>query len=217
VSNIADAIEQFVLALPGVVVAVSLISASQVRIRKRWGDGVAHFLGRGSRRPRVHFDLLGMIYTPLFFALLSGAAGGSFVGFGWGKSVPIDDDQLRYRLIATIWVCLRPLVTMIFLATGWAVLRHFFFAIYPSDALDSLCGHGARIALFMGFLHLLPLPGLAAGSVARTLLPRRWTTNWENWIAPSTYFVGILCLSNAIEPIFNQIIWFFEPITTMNF
>ena len=94
-------LDRFLIFIAALVVAVTFHECAHAFVALRLGDTTAKLLGRVSLNPIRHLDLFGSL------AFL-------FVGFGWGKPVPINPYNMRgvsplvVRLLALSTVRLLP-------------------------------------------------------------------------------------------------------------
>ena len=155
--------QNFVLYLAALVAAVTFHECAHAFVALRLGDATAKMLGRVSLNPIRHLDLFGSL---AFF----------FIGFGWGKPVPINPYNMRgvSPLVgAAISAIAGPTsnVLLAFLATV-----PFRLNVVPTGALDPyalrfvdlLISVNVALAAF----NFLPIPPLDGFSLARLVLPR---------------------------------------------
>lgn len=150
----------FALAL---VLALSFHEFSHAYLARRLGDRTAEGLGRLTINPLAHLDPLG---TLLLF----------IIGFGWGKPVPFDPSQLRFKRLGPLFVALAGPVSNIFLA----ILGAIAWAIIAQTPL----GTNANVAIFfqlftliniaLALFNLIPVPPLDGSKLLTAILgPRR--------------------------------------------
>ena len=168
--------ENFVIYLLALVAAVTFHECAHAFVALRLGDKTAQLLGRVSLNPIRHLDLFGSL------AFL-------FVGFGWGKPVPINPYNMRgvSPLVGAAISALAGPASNVLLA--FLVTVPFRFVALPSGALDpytlrfidSLLSVNIALAAF----NFLPIPPLDGFSLARLFLPR----NVSGWLEQYGMFV----------------------------
>ena len=82
-------IQKIIVAVPPILLAVTLHEVAHGWMAKLYGDRTAEMLGRLSLNPIKHIDPIGTIILPAFMALTTG-----FI-FGWAKPVPVSFKDLR--------------------------------------------------------------------------------------------------------------------------
>ena len=83
-------VADYLVLVPSLLVAITVHEFAHAWVAYRNGDPTAARLGRLSLNPLVHLDPLGTL-------------GMLFVGFGWGKPVPVNRSLLRHPR-ADLWV-----------------------------------------------------------------------------------------------------------------
>ena len=189
------------------LLAVSVHGAAQATAAAWCGDPTASQLGGASLNPLHHFDLLGSLMFP---ALLVAFA---FPVFGWGRPVPVVDENLRRPGWDGILVALAGPGANLLLGAAAAVAllvgvhglgadaREMALAslTYPLGApaklgpsfaltytLVRMIGINACVAIFQ----LLPLPPLDGGQIALRLLPPDWAARLAA-IRPYGFIIGV--------------------------
>lgn len=153
----------------------------------KFGDPTPRSMGRVTLNPRVHLDVLGMI----FFLL---------IGIGWAKPVLVNRSRFRHPRTMGIAVSAAGPISNLLLAF---VSMLIWFSLYQTHLLDS-ASRGIVVAIhlflylmvaqniFLFILNLLPLPPLDGYRILEDLLPRRVMMKikpYEQWL-----FYGILLM-----------------------
>ncbi|MCC7371341.1 MAG: site-2 protease family protein [Chloroflexi bacterium] len=154
--------EEFALSLVALVVAVTFHECAHATVALMLGDPTAKLLGRVSLNPIRHLDLWGSL-TFLF------------IGFGWGKPVPVNGHNMR-RVSPLVGYAISALagpasnVLLAFIAT--LPLR---FVSAQSAFVDPLVFEFLQALLFVNIglaaFNFLPIPPLDGFSLARLVLP----------------------------------------------
>ncbi|MEK6711368.1 MAG: site-2 protease family protein [Nitrospinota bacterium] len=163
-------LQQLAIALPAILLALTLHEVAHGWVADRLGDPTARLLGRLSLNPLVHLDPMGT----LAFAL-SMAAG---MGFGWAKPVPVDPRNLRRPRRDMMWVALAgPAVNF-----ALAILSAVLFVLARRWRLDAgFVGEPAALMLQASFsintalaaFNLIPILPFDGGRILAGLLPLR--------------------------------------------
>ena len=170
--------DRFIIFLVALVVAVTFHECAHAFVALRLGDATGKMLGRVSLNPIRHLDLFGSL------AFL-------FVGFGWGKPVPVNPYNMRgvspavgYALSALAGPASN--VLLAFLVTIPIRLGAFdgiALDPYLVRFIESLILVNITLAAF----NFLPIPPLDGFSLARLFLPR----NIIGWLEQYGMFVLI--------------------------
>ncbi|TVY09119.1 site-2 protease family protein [Paenibacillus cremeus] len=149
-------------------------------VADRFGDPTPRSMGRVTLNPRVHLDVLGMI----FFLL---------VGIGWAKPVLVNRSKFKYpRVMGIIVSLVGPLSNLVLAFISLLIL----FAFYQFRLLDDM-SQGVSLAIklffslmvtqniFLFILNLIPFPPLDGYRILMDLLPGRWMMHvkkYEQWL-----------------------------------
>lgn len=148
------------------------------------GDPTAKNLGRISLNPLRHLDPLG---TLLIF----------FVGFGWGKPVPIDDRYFKNKKRDNALSALAGPLSNIFLALcGFVFLKHIPLPQIGYDFLDVFISLNLILAVF----NFLPVPPLDGSHIIEFFLPKSWGSAWTQVQQTAPFLLLALLLA---EHFFN--------------
>ena len=156
--------DRFLLFIVALVLAVTFHEFAHAFVALRLGDATAKMLGRVSLNPIRHLDLFGSL------AFL-------FIGFGWGKPVPINPYNMRgvSPLVgAAISALAGPASNVLF---AFLVTLPFRFMAFPSGTLDPYTLRFVdtliTVNIALAAFNFLPIPPLDGFSLARLVLPRQ--------------------------------------------
>jgi len=127
----------------------------------KMGDNTAKYLGRLTLNPLKHLDVFGFLMLVL-------------VGFGWGKPVPFNPYNLRYKKIGPALVAVAgPLANFIFLIIFGLALRIIvqYSALDASNLFVQLIIFLVQLNLILIIFNLLPIPPLDGSKVLYAILP----------------------------------------------
>ena len=175
--------DRFLIFIAALVVAVTFHEFAHAFVALQLGDATAKLLGRVSLNPIRHLDLFGSL------AFL-------FVGFGWGKPVPINPYNMRgvSPMVGAAISALAGPASNVLLA--FLVTIPFRLNVLPPGSLDpytlrfidSLIGVNILLAAF----NFLPIPPLDGFSLARLVLPRHisaWLEQYGMFILIALVFL----------------------------
>lgn len=153
------------LALPGVLVAMTFHEYMHGIVALRLGDPTALRAGRLSPEPWAHIDWWG------FAALL-------LLGFGWAKPVPIDPRYFKNPKRDMMWVGLAGPLSNFVMAFMAAVFLAVWYRVAPGSAtagigyyINEIIQAGFVLNVAFGLFNLIPIPPLDGSRVLAGLLP----------------------------------------------
>jgi Zn-dependent protease len=170
------------LFLLSVVVAVTVHEFAHAWSADRLGDPTARLLGRKSLDPRKHLDPWGSL---LFL----------FVGFGWGKPVPVDSFNLRDEHKDNALIALAGPASNIAMATVAGILNQL--VPNSNDYLTFFLFQFASINVFLAVFNLLPIPPLDGSKLYRAILPDSFIPVWRFLDQFGVYILLFLFLSGS--------------------
>jgi Zn-dependent protease len=181
--------EEGVIFIAALIVAVTFHEFAHAFIALRLGDATAKMLGRVSLNPIRHLDLFGSM------AFL-------FIGFGWGKPVPINPYNMRGvgpltgDFLATIAGPVSN-VLLAFLAT-----IPFRLDLVPtstsSNYLVAFLITLVDVNISLAAFNFLPIPPLDGFSIARLVLPRHISAFLEQY--GMFVLIALIFLPQFIDP-----------------
>ena len=195
--------------LPALVIALSFHEASHAWMANKMGDPTAKNLGRLTLDPTKHFDLFGVLSF-------------LFIGFGWGKPVPINPRNYHNYKKANVLVALSGvtinLIISVFVFIIIAVLSRtgMFSGMYPSYLLNSdialttadifhtILFYIAYINLILFFFNLIPIPPLDGHHLVKGFIARKSPRFYMSYQRYG--FLALIVLMFAV-PGFSSVLW----------
>ncbi|MDP8922126.1 MAG: site-2 protease family protein [Chloroflexota bacterium] len=152
-------IEGFVLFIGALILAVTFHEFAHAFVALQLGDWTAHRMGRVSLNPIRHLDLFGSM------AFL-------FVGFGWGKPVPINPYNMRLSpaVGAAVSALAGPTSNVLFAFLVTVPLR-FGLSPTPGTYEAIFWQQLFSVNILLAAFNFLPIPPLDGFSLARLVLP----------------------------------------------
>lgn len=188
------------LALPGLLVAVTFHEMAHGWVARLLGDTTAERMGRLSFNPFRHVDLAGSIILPavLLFANMP------FI-FGYAKPVPVDFERLKYGPFGTIAVALAgPLTNFIlaFICTlGWALL----LCQQAAPLLIIAFQQATLINLVIGVFNLIPFPPLDGSRVITAFFPKSWGAELAQFERIGVFIFLIILILSSFEEVTHSL------------
>lgn len=144
----------FIGFIVGILLAISIHEASHAWVAYKLGDPTAKLEGRVSLNPFVHLDLFGTVMLML-------------VGFGWGKPVPVNVNNLHSKW-DEVKVALAGCVSNFLLALFFSLILRF---VPMPENLQAILLIVVQINLTLMIFNLLPIPPLDGSSLLKAILP----------------------------------------------
>ncbi|MDO8425579.1 MAG: site-2 protease family protein [bacterium] len=145
-----------------ILVALAIHEFSHALVGTLLGDSTAKQEGRLTLNPLAHVDPLG------FLMLL-------FVGFGWGRPVPFDPSQLRYRTWGPALVAMAGpamnLLGVLVCGTLLAVLDRYA-PLPPNNLFIFFLAFAFQMNIVLMLFNLIPIPPLDGSKVLLAALDR---------------------------------------------
>jgi Zn-dependent protease len=141
-------------------VAITVHEFSHAYVANWAGDNTAKRLGRLSLNPLVHLDPMGTMML-------------LFIGFGWGKAVPVTTALIKppvkrnMAAVSVAGVCAN-LVT----AAAFGLLFRVGVSVYPAVVAELLV-YIVWINIMLAIFNLLPIPPLDGSNLLAAALPDR--------------------------------------------
>ena len=191
-----DWILNFLIAIPGILWAMSIHEFAHGYVAYKLGDPTPKFAGRLTLNPLAHIDILG------FIALF-------LVHFGWAKPVPINPRNFRkvssWRLGEILVSLAGPLANFLSAFIFVLILKYLPFSSLPASVAEPLF-YILRDATFInvafGVFNLLPVPPLDGSKILEALLPPKLWLKYKQ-IEPYGLIILIILL---ISPVLNWIL-----------
>ncbi len=198
-----DLVQQILLAILPVVLAITLHEASHAYAARHFGDDTAAKAGRISLNPLRHIDPIGTVLLPLL-TMLTGFM------FGWAKPVPVDFNKLRNPRRDMLWVAFAGPAANLGMLLAWALLLKVGYSLPVTNdyrtPLLGMCGAGIQINTVLFVFNLLPIPPLDGGRIAVSLLPPNLA--WQlSRLEPWGMFIILgLMLTHVLDAILRPLI-----------
>jgi len=191
-----DWILNFLIALPGILWAMTIHEFAHGYVAYKLGDHTPKLAGRLTLNPLAHIDILG------FIALF-------LVHFGWAKPVPINPRNFRnvssWKLGEILVAFAGPFSNFLSAFVFVLFIKYFPFTSLPpsvSEPLFLMFKYAILINVAFGVFNLLPIPPLDGSKILETLLPPRLWMKYKQ-IEPYGPIILIILL---ISPVLNWIL-----------
>jgi len=189
----------FLVALPGILWALSIHEFAHGYVAYKLGDPTPKFAGRLTLNPLAHIDIVG------FIALF-------LVHFGWAKPVPINPRNFvkvsSWRKGEILVSLAGPLANFISALLCILFLKHFSFHLLPdslSNPIFLMFKYSTFINVAFGVFNLIPIPPLDGSKILEAVLPYNAWLEYKK-IEP---YGPIILIILVISPVIN---WILVPI-----
>ena len=178
----------FLVIVLGIVYALTIHEFAHAAAATYLGDNTAKFAGRLSLNPLVHLDIFGT------FMLL-------VAGFGWGRPVPVNPYNLKYRKWGDALVALAGPVSNFLSVIGFIIIFHLASYWLPADNMMLIfLLYLVMINFILGIFNLIPIPPLDGSKVLFAALPDS-LDDWKQKLAINGPWILLILL--VLDNVFN--------------
>ncbi|MCB9802486.1 site-2 protease family protein [Candidatus Nomurabacteria bacterium] len=180
-STLFDSPMMFLVVILGIIYALTIHEFAHAAVATYLGDNTAKFSGRVSLNPLAHLDVFGTLMLLL-------------AGFGWGKPVPVNPYNLKYRKWGESFVALAgPISNFISVVLFIVLFKIAALWLAYDNMMLTFLAYLAMINLILGVFNLIPLPPLDGSKVLFTILPSRFN-NFKHQLAVNGPWLLLLLL-----------------------
>ncbi len=163
-------IQKIVVAVPPVLLAVTLHEVAHGWMARHYGDRTAEMLGRLSLNPIKHIDPIGTVVVPALMLATTGFM------FGWAKPVPVAFDNLNNPKKDMAKVALAGPGANLIMMLLWVIVLKIGINLpssmsYVSHPVIFMAAMGVYINCVLMVLNLVPIPPLDGSRVLMSYLP----------------------------------------------
>lgn len=176
---------QFFLLIGALVMSISIHEFSHAFAAFKLGDPTGKNMGRMTLNPKAHLDLVGTIFL-------------IFIGFGWGKPVPFNPQNLKNPKRDAALISLAGPLSNFILAVAISLLLRFvgeniIFIRFLYTALF--------YNLILGFFNMIPLGPLDGNKIVYGFLPSKLAIQWVEIQRYGTIILLFLIVFDMTEKI----------------
>ena len=198
ISNADFDLQQTILTLPGLILALTLHEYAHAKVSDRLGDPTPAAQGRLTLNPLAHMDPVGTAFLV-------------FAGFGWGKPVQIDDRYYRNPARDTMLVALAGPISNFIQSIVWFFVYGALATFAPLDnyavaTVTLMVFYAALINLSLGVFNLIPLPPLDGSKILRYFVHGKGREILYTLERYSTLILLVLFITNLTSKIISPII-----------
>jgi Zn-dependent protease len=187
-----------VIVLVALMIVIAIHEFSHALASYSLGDHTAEHEGRLTLNPLSHLDIVGSLML-------------LFVGFGWGKPVPFNPYNLRWRKWGSAAVALAgPVSNFVTAAIFTFILRLVVGHVSDTSYLITFLIFLIIYSLLLGVFNLLPIPPLDGSKILLTLLPVKYEYIgiWLQKNGFLTLIILLIVLDLAQIPLFAIVVNF---------
>ena len=191
--------EIFLMIILGVIYALTIHEFSHAWAANYLGDDTAKYEGRLNLNPLSHMDFFGSIML-------------LFAGFGWGRPVPVNIYNLRFKKWGMALVSLAGPLSNFLSVVLFIIIANFLTNFLALDSLlFSFLFYLIFINLILGIFNLIPIPPLDGSKILFAILPDKYENFKRNLVINGPWILlGLIFLDRfAGVNIFGRIFGFF--------
>ena len=167
-------IGQFILYMVALIFSLSVHEAMHAWMSNRFGDDLAHSLGRVSLSPVTHVDPIGTLLFPAI-AFFTGAP-----LLGWARPTPVNPLRWREKRKANFWVSIAGILGNFAIAIVVGLIIRVLYhtgqiPVAPNDstmtAVAALLETFFEMNVGLAVFNLFPIPPLDGSKILASILP----------------------------------------------
>lgn len=184
------------LILPGIIIGLTVHEFAHAKVASMMGDNTAESMGRCSLNPLKHIDWIGIIC--LFF-----------MGFGWGKPVPVNPWNLtgRNRKLKQVAISAAGIVTNFIVALVFAILMGLLMKFNPGIQYDTsvmgyvylMVAYTMQINIVLMIFNLIPIPPLDGFNIVAEITSFDETPLYHKLLQYGSILLIVLLVTNVIS------------------
>ncbi len=152
----------FLILVLAIIYALTIHEFSHAAAASYLGDDTAKYNGRLSLNPLMHMEIFGTLMLLI-------------AGFGWGKPVPVNVYNLRFKRWGEALVALAgPLSNFLSVVLFIVIIRGVFGLLSPDSLVLVFLAHLILVNLVLGVFNLIPIPPLDGSKLLFAILPYRF-------------------------------------------
>ena len=189
----------FLVIILSIIYAITIHEFSHAATATYLGDSTAKYNGRLNLNPLAHMEFFGTIMLLI-------------AGFGWGKPVPVNPYNLRWKKWGSAAISLAgPLSNFISVAVFAVILNGLARFLSNSSMLFDFLFYLIFINFVLGIFNLIPIPPLDGSKVLFAALPANFDEFKHKFTVYGPWFLlGLIFLDNFVGiNIFGSIFSFF--------
>ncbi|NLJ81039.1 MAG: site-2 protease family protein [Firmicutes bacterium] len=189
-------IEQIILSIPAILLAISFHELGHAYVAYKMGDPTPKYQGRLTLNPLAHLDPVGAIMLLIF-------------KIGWAKPVVINPHYFKNRRQGILLVSLAGPLANVILAWVFYNILGFLPHLMPSFALANTVSLflilNVQLNLGLAAFNLLPVPPLDGSKILSSLLPTRLEYQYSQWARYGPLILILLVVTGGARFIINPI------------
>jgi len=189
----------FLIIVLAIIYALTIHEFSHALAASYLGDDTAKYNGRLSLNPLMHMEIFGTLML-------------LFAGFGWGKPVPVNVYNLRFKRWGEALVALAgPLSNFLSVILFILVIRVVIGFVSPDSLVLIFLMYLIMVNLILGVFNLIPIPPLDGSKLLFAILPYRFDDFKQKLAVNGPWVLLVLILIDNFSSIniFGRIYDFF--------
>ncbi|PLX25708.1 site-2 protease family protein [Candidatus Parcubacteria bacterium] len=202
ISTLFESPQMFLIVVMAIVYALTIHEFSHAAAATYLGDNTAKYNGRLNLNPMSHLDVFGTLML-------------LFAGFGWGKPVPVNTHNLRWRKWGDSVVSLAGPFSNFISGFIFILIYKGLSGVLPWDNLVFVfLIYLIFVNFILGIFNLIPIPPLDGSHVLFNLISDKYADFKRKFAINGPWILLILLIMDNFLGfnIFGHIFGFFEDI-----
>lgn len=166
--------------------AITIHEFSHAAVANYLGDPTARYQGRLTLNPLAHLDFMG---TLMLF----------FIGFGWGKPVPVNPYNLYHPKRDSAFVSLAGPGSNILMAIAISLPYKYLTLKGGSPEWADFLGTLLDLNLILAIFNFIPLPPLDGSKMVGIFVSPRYERGYQQFLEEGVkYFIGFVLIDSFV-------------------
>lgn len=190
---LSNAVSRLIYYIPVMITALTVHEYSHAKTAELLGDNTARYAGRVTLNPLKHLDPIGALCMV-------------FLGFGWGKPVPISVLNFKKPQRDSAIVALAGPLSNLVMACIWGFFMGIFSVFFAGNSyIMILCFYGVFLNCGLCVFNLLPIAPLDGSRILSLILPKKAYFKLIKYERIFFLIIIVLMFTNILSPVISYL------------